>query len=69
LAVANLIDQRNALLKHSEISENKIKLDEISKRIFEIEAEENRNKIVKNFKQYSDNPENINMQQMWRTLK
>ena len=69
MAVANLIDQRNALLKHSEISENKIKLDEISKRIFEIEAEENRNKIVKNFKQYSDNPENINMQQMWRTLK
>ena len=56
------------MLKHSEIPENKIKLDEVSKRIFEIEAEENRNKIVNNFKQYSDNPENINMQQMWRTL-
>ena len=67
--MASLIDERNALVKHAEKPENKVKLEKISKRIFEIEAEENRNKIVNNFKQYSDNPESINLKQMWRILK
>ena len=67
--LASLIDERNALVKLAEIPENKVKLEKISKRIFEIEAEENRNKIVNNFKQYSDIPESINLHQMWRILK
>ena len=36
-------------------------------RISEIEAEENRNKIMEHFKKFADDPENIN--QMWKTLK
>ena len=34
-----------------------------------MEAQENRNMIVKHFKSYSDNPANINLQQMWKTLQ
>ena len=64
-----LINQRNVLMKQPDSMENKNKLEEITNEIYEIEAEENRNKIVKNFKTYSDDPENINMQEMWRILK
>ena len=55
--LASLIDERNALVPLSGIPENKVKPDKISKRIFEIEAEVNRGKIVNNSKQYSDNLE------------
>ena len=34
-----------------------------------LEAQENRKKILENFKSYSDNPENINMGEMWKLLK
>ena len=34
-----------------------------------MEAEDNRNKIIENFKKFSVNPENINLSQMWKTLK
>ena len=34
-----------------------------------MEAEENRSKILKNFKYFSDNPENLNMSGMWKLLK
>ena len=67
--MASLINERNALSKKVETPEIKRKIDEVSKQIFEIEAEDNRNKIMKNFKQFSDNPENINMQKMWKILK
>ena len=49
--------------------ENKAKLFEINKKIGEEEASENRNKIIKNFKTLSDNPENINLAQMWKLCK
>ena len=67
--MASLINERNALSKKVETLEIKRKIDEVSKQIFEIEAEDNRNKIMKNFKQFSNNPENINMQKMWKILK
>jgi hypothetical protein len=63
-AMASLINERNVLSKKVGTPEIIKKIDEVSKRIFEIEAEDNRNKIMKNFKQFSDNPQNINMQQM-----
>ena len=63
-----LINQRNLLKKQPETEENTSKLEEVTNTIYEIEAEENRNKIVKNFKIYSEDPENINMQQMWKIL-
>ena len=43
--------------------DNRIKLEEVTKRIGEIEAEENRSKIMTNFKEY------INVQKMWKILK
>lgn len=43
--------------------------DFIDQQISNLEAEENRKKILENFKHYSDNPENINMGKMWKLLK
>jgi hypothetical protein len=34
-----------------------------------MEAEDNRTKLLENFKYFSDNPENINMSKMWKLLK
>ena len=44
-------------------------VDDLNKTISEMEAENNRNKIMENFKCYSDNPENINLSEMWKTLR
>ena len=37
--------------------------------IAEEEAFQNRNKIIKQFKQFSENPEGIEMQKMWKVMK
>ena len=34
-----------------------------------IEAKENRDFIVQNFKQFSENPENVNLKEVWKVLK
>ena len=47
----------------------KQKINEINEAIAEEEAKENRDKIVENFKSLSENPENINVQQMWKLSK
>ena len=61
-----LIDKRNKLLKQKGSSfEN----DRISKLIAYIKAQENRNKIMKSFHYFSEHPENIQMQKMWKALK
>ena len=60
--ISRLIDQRNNLKKNFETPENKKKVEELDEVISEKEAEENRDYIVKNFKKYSDNPENVNLQ-------
>ena len=44
-------------------------LEEINKKIAEIEAEQFRKEIVKKFKLFSQNPENINLPNMWKLLK
>ena len=44
-------------------------IEEVSSSIAEMEAAGNREKILKNFKYYSENPENIQMQKMWKILK
>ena len=64
--IAALINKRNQMLKHSE-DQNDIKL--VNKEIAEKEAEANRDLIIKNFKQFSENPENVNLQQMWKLMK
>jgi hypothetical protein len=67
--LGQLIDERNILVNQPDVPENKVKLDHIVNRIHEVEAEENRNKLVQNFKEFSDNPENVNVQQIWKALK
>ena len=44
-------------------------IDEINLSIAETEAAENREKILKQFQFFSENPENIEMQKMWKCLK
>ena len=67
--LGRLIDERNHLTNQPDVPENKVKLEDLLKKIHEIEAEENRNKLVKNYKEFSENPENVNVQQMWKVLK
>ena len=66
--ILKLIDERNKILKCQD-PESKINLDLLNKRISSLEAEDNRNKLKQNFQYFSDNPENINMSQMWKLLK
>ena len=63
--VANLIDKRNKLTQEDQNNQ----LDELDKAIANLEAEEIRDEIMKKFKYYSDNPENIDMNKMWKLLK
>ena len=63
-----LIDERNKILK-CEVPESKFNLDLLNKRISCLEAEDNQNKLIQNFQYFSDNPENINMSNMWKQLK
>ena len=63
------IDERNALVNNCANPDTKTKLDEINLEIACIEAEENRAKLVENFKFLSDNPENIDISKMWKLLK
>ena len=66
---SKLIDERNRLLKYDDEPENKKKLSDIEGLIAEEEARENREMIVKNFKDIGDNPENVNLQNMWKLCK
>ena len=64
--LSSLIDQRNRLVME-EVPGNEI--DEVNLSIAETEAAENREKIMKQFQFFSQNPENIEMQKMWKSLK
>ena len=48
--------------------EDSTKIDDLNKAIAEIEAEENRAIIMEQFKEYSENPENIKLTQMWKKI-
>ena len=62
-ATSNVINMRNSMVVKGDDS---TKIDDLNKAISEIEAEENRQIILKHFKGYSENPENINLTQMWK---
>ena len=71
----SLINKRNKLLKEK-ISMKSTNTDTLEKEIdgvnciiADVEAKENRDKIVKQFKYFSDNPHKIEMQKIWKTLK
>ena len=57
---------RNSLsLKDKSSSE----IDHLNSVISELEAEENSKLIMENFKSYSEDPETVNITQMWKTVK
>ena len=66
--ITKLINERNKLLNENAFGNEK-KVKEMNEQISELEAEENRNIIVKHFKCFSDNPDTINLQQVWKSLK
>ena len=45
------------------------RIDDIEKEIAELEAEDNRNKIIKEFEHLSNNPETVNIKEVWKILK
>ena len=67
-SLKSLINKRNVLIKYNDPA-SKLISDGLTKRIYEIEAEENRNQILKDLKDFSANPENINVNNVWRRLK
>ena len=67
--IAVLVDKRNSLIMDHKVTENKIEVEEIEKAISRIEAEESRELVMKNFKRFSDDPENIDLQEVWKVLK
>ena len=64
--ISCLINKRNKLHR---TNGNIREIKEIEDTISELEALENREKILKNFQYFSENPEQIQMQKMWKTLK
>ena len=66
--MSKLINQRNIFANSSDNVEKDRKLQELNNEISNLEAEENRNKLMDNFKQISDNLENINVSKMWKLL-
>ena len=65
-SISKLIDQRNSLIQKNE---NICQVQVFDRRISEMEAEEKRNLIIKHFKSFSEDSENINLHQVWKTLK
>ena len=45
------------------------KIEDIEKEIADIEAEDSRKRIIENFKTLSENPENVNVKEVWKNLK
>ena len=45
-----------------------MKVEDIENNISKLEAAENRESIIENFKKFSQNPEKINLQEMWKVL-
>ena len=63
-SIKRLIVERNILTRKN--PENEKRLKEICSEISSLEAEEIYHKIVKQFTRLSDDPEQINVQQMWK---
>ena len=71
--IKTLINKRNNLIKdkegHSNTEAMDKDIDEITNCIADVEAGEKREKILKHFKFFSENPDKIEMQKMWKMLK
>ena len=66
--ISQLISLRNELLRYDDQA-SKNKVEELNNDISSLEAEDNRNKLFENFQYFNDNPESINMSQMWKLMK
>ena len=66
--IKNLINERNSILSRNSEG-RKEKLEKIENEIAELESKQIRNDILKKFKVFSQNPENINLTNMWKLLK
>ena len=67
--ISKFIDERSKLLTLDETPEIKHKIEEIDEVIALMEADDNREKIMNNFKTFSENPETLNLQQVWKLNK
>ena len=67
--IVRLISKRKEITRTTMSPGNQERVQKIDSEIAEIEALQNRNKIIKNFKALSDNPESVNLQQMWKKHK
>ena len=63
--ISNLIDVRNELSRKGGPPQQIKKLEE---EISNLEAEVNQNIIKEQFQRYSQDPENVNLQQVWKTM-
>ena len=68
-SISNLINERNSISVLPNTLENEERINSINLKISDFEATENRDIIMRNFKKFSDNPENINMQEVWKLMK
>ena len=59
------MDKRNQLKMISKNTDDG-NLLEVERAISTLEAEENRTMIMKHFKQFNDDPENINLNDLWK---
>ena len=67
--ISKLIDERNVLTLQPDNPEIQAKIYKLSIEIADEEAKENRDKIMQNFKNISEDPEKVNLQQMWKLSK
>ena len=66
---SKLIDERNKMMRNKDGLNLSEEIEQINEKISNIEAKENRDLILKNFKSFSENPEAIDLKQVWKTLK
>ena len=67
--LSKLINERNKMMTNDVNPEVKEEIRKLNENICEIESRENREKIMKHFNSFNDDPEKINLQQMWKLNK
>ena len=66
--LAQLINQRNILKKNLKAKGYQQKIEDLEDIISKKEAEENRKLVMKNFKRFNEDPENVNLPEVWKLL-
>ena len=66
--LAILVNKRNETMKNKKPHKENMIAD-LEKEISILEAEMNKELVMKHFKKFNDNPENVNITEMWKALK